>query len=237
MAKGRNQSTELSIEPLIRAKNPRPKVEKLIKSIEANETLRDILVSVIAEDATLLAAIKEKANENSTQEKPPVARGRRIEQEEYIEGQWLRLEYVPCGSSRCKKEPDEHGPYWYSYKLLGGRWRAVYFGRKRPKLRQQLNEKRVKTLLTKLETTKEIDDQAIKKLGQAVVDLSSVKGAEAKELRVRAATLISDEEQRRETHLRKAHRQLLEKVLSGKKLNRRERASFDEVCQLLLSYR
>ena len=68
-------------------------------------------------------------------------------------------------------------------------------------------------------------------------DLSTVKRAEAKELRIRVATLISDEEQRREAHLRKAHSSLLEKVLSGKKLNKKERASFYEVCQLLLSCR
>lgn len=44
-----------------------------------------------------------------------------------------RLEYVRCGSKKCRCASGElHGPYWYAYWSEGGRTRSQYIGKKLP---------------------------------------------------------------------------------------------------------
>ena len=51
-----------------------------------------------------------------------------------LAGVTYQLEYVACGSTRCKKQPDRHGPYWYAYwwDPARERTRSRYVGKQLP---------------------------------------------------------------------------------------------------------
>ena len=50
------------------------------------------------------------------------------------DGAWLRQEMRPCGSPRCRRVPDLHGPYWSAYYRAPGQEQLhhIYIGRELP---------------------------------------------------------------------------------------------------------
>jgi hypothetical protein len=46
-----------------------------------------------------------------------------------VGGVTYQLRYVRCGKPRCRRW---HGPYWYSYRKVGGRVVCRYIGKREP---------------------------------------------------------------------------------------------------------
>ncbi len=227
------------VECLESRKDDTDPVDQLIQELSANERLRGHFIRAVARDEGLLrdiSAVVEGGVDKATEQPgfPPIGHGRRIEQDEPISGGWLRLEYVPCGNPRCRKDPDEHGPYWYSHRFLDGRWRMKYHGTSRPALEPPVAVEDARRVLDVLGGRAELTDQELTHLRRIVADLNATAGSPEMLLRVKALDLIVREKKRRGSQLRQLHTEFLEKSLAGLPLTTEERVTFDNAADLLM---
>lgn len=108
-------------------------------------------------------------------DEPPL-QGKRViqEKERLATGTWIRLEQVPCGNPRCRKVPDLHGPYWYSYALKDGQWRATYHGREPSKRFHARDLNRLRSAIATRSTTPA--DIALIRLAELTLPLGLIHG-------------------------------------------------------------
>ncbi len=159
--------------------------------------------------------------------KPKPLEGRKIVHEEPTEWGWLRQELVPCRNPRCRKDPDHHGPYWYSYRLLNRRWIMTYHGKERPALEGKISLADAEDRVRRLSRRMTLDKNDLDRLSRIVTDLSNETNAAVLRVRTQAGALISREYERRDADLRDRVRSLTAKKDRGETLTPDEERSLD----------
>lgn len=165
---------------------------------------------------------------------PPEADGRVVTEEPIREGLVLRLQYVPCGKPKCRKQPDEHGPYWYSYYFVKGRWKREYHGRNRPPAEDFWTTEQAKSVIAALPQGQRLDDQQVtmlETLANAMASMSEDLRAAA--LEQRARQLVSAERQRRDDEIRQRYEELASRKTAGVQLTSGEREELNRICDVL----
>jgi len=167
--------------------------------------------------------------------RPPLPHGHRIDTELRCSWGWLRLEYVPCNSDRCRLTVDEHGPYWYSYRFVKDRWRVHYHGRQRPRFPRKVATKAVLSSIEALEKQASIDDEEMKRLQGHVENLFLYPDSARQAVAEKAQALVARERARRDRSLRERHLLLLRKAESGEELTESEQAEMEVTAAALLA--
>ncbi len=213
-------------------------IEEFVRFCATSSTLRSSFVQALQLAPDILrdaATAPLAAAADVVHEEPPTATGRRVESSERFDDRWLRSEWVPCGNARCKKEPDLHGPYWYSYTWTNDRWRTKYHGRKRPDFGPSRSLGEVRETLALLSAKPDLTEAEVTKLCNQVADLAHLDGAEVSELRREAALLVARHEERRELEIVERHRSLSARALVGEQLTSKERDELAHLSGLLAS--
>ncbi len=203
------------------------------------------LISALLEDADLGLAFEKvisrlgKPGDNRSMSSP--ARllsyhpGRRVvEEHRQGENEWLRLEYVPCGKRGCRKDPDEHGPYWYRYDWNQARetWRARYIGREKPLIEPpDLGE--IRSVLEPIFEREEATDVDVRMCNEQLELLQGLDGPDALELRRKASSLLARYSSRRERRTLERFEALDAKRARGEELSETERLEMKRVARRL----
>jgi hypothetical protein len=165
---------------------------------------------------------------------PPISFWPRVKEEPIRDGLVLRLQYVPCGKPKCRKEPDEHGPYWYSYYLVNGRWKCEYHGRNRPPAEEFWTIDQAEEIVSGESKDQSLDDEQVamlERLANAMAAMSEDPHAVALERRARR--LVAAERQRRDDWIRQRYEELSSKTNAGAQLNSAEREELNRICGAL----
>ncbi len=165
---------------------------------------------------------------------PPEAESRVVTEETIRDGLVLRLQYVPCGKAKCQKVPDEHGPYWYSYYLVNGRWKREYHGRNRPPAEDFWTIEQAKMYVVGVPEGMSLDDRKVttlETLANAMAAMSEDPRAAALENRSRK--LVAAERQRRDNWIRDRYDALASKRNAGADLSREERHELSRLGRIL----
>ena len=129
--------------------------------------------------------------------------------------------------------PDEHGPYWYGYGFLGGRWRARYHGRLRPDPTTMTTREQAAELLTEFTSRDALSDDQLDSMVALAMDMVTLGDPESDAHAQSAQALIARERQRRDDLVLERHRQLLAKSLAGQELTPEEVAALQHASDLL----
>ena len=165
---------------------------------------------------------------------PPEPDGRVVKEEPIRDGLVLRLQYVPCGKPRCRKDPDEHGPYWYSYYLVNGRWKREYHGRNRPPADEFWTIDQAEEIVSRMADGQSLDDQQVTKLERLANAMAATsEDPRAAALERRARRLVTAERQRRDDWIRRRYEQLASKRTAGIQLTDDERADLSRLGRVL----
>ena len=161
------------------------------------------------------------------------------EEEELPDGTILRCEYVPCGKASCRKEPDEHGPYWYSYSLLAGNLKATYHGRDRPPLpNSSCIDEATRFLSHDFEGRSLTEDERAELRAIAEAMSSLRENARAPTLEKTARELLRRDERRTEEAIRSRFEALISRRDSSPEtFTAEERGELEQLSGLLESYR
>jgi hypothetical protein len=207
---------------------------RCVRSLVVDKSLHRPFFRVLREEASELLGELTRISKQSENEKDllsqspdgePSENGREIVGKEKIGDTWLRLEKVPCRSPRCRKKPDLHGPYWYSYRWAKGRWRAKYHGRNRPDIFPRYSLDDAQRILDECSGLDGFSDEKTTELRRIIADMSRQSGDVALALRAKASRLLSEIHERYEY--------LVDKALSGEALTADERESMTHLSGLL----
>lgn len=222
VAKRKTPKALLQFEKFLRSKDdPQPFILVFLKFLEGDQKLSAAFSSALQKETALIAQLRDSL-EPGPRPKIPVAPGREIADGPYPDERgWLRLEYVPCGRERCKKQPDKHGPYWYRYERVGASWRSSYIGRSPSRIPPNaLDETRIR--LGRLSKKKSLTSNELREVCDLIGGLESIEGDEAQSVRAKARTVLDAESKRRKAEAAKDHESLLKKTLAGKQLTEEE---------------
>lgn len=169
----------------------------------------------------------------------PQYSGRRVvETRQLSSTKQLRLEWVPCGSQRCKKNVDEHGPYWYRYEWDGTAWRSYYLGTSEPHSFTNLAIAEAKVL--KWLRKAELSDVEAAEAGEMVAGLNNYDGGEesrAQELADKIGSALTQRririQERHEALGRGRHSELFAKVRRGEGLTETELSEFERLASII----
>ena len=165
---------------------------------------------------------------------PPEPESRVAKEETIRDGLVLRLQYVPCGKARCRKDPDEHGPYWYSYYLVNGRWKREYHGRNRPPAGAFWTIEQAEKCLSSVPEGEELDDRQVTTLETLANGMAAMsEDPRAAAIEKQARTLVTTERQRRDDWIRQRYDELASKRNAGVELTRDERDELNRICGVL----
>ncbi len=166
---------------------------------------------------------------------PPVPRGRRVV-EEFLQSQsWYRREFVPCGSRRCRKPKDEHGPYWYSYRFENGRWRPKYHGRDRPEAIAVVDLQHAERLIRASSTETVLTPEQVRELRVLRDQIASAPGGEAARIRQELGALVRKQRQLAQESARLEYSKLLREAFSSDSLSAEQERLLAEVGDYLRS--
>lgn len=143
---------------------------------------------------------------------PPPAEVREAGPAELIrEGVFVRPEYVRCNKRRCKN--DEHGPYWYCYRRINGRWKREYVGRERPKSEAFWTISDARKTVEELLGYQQLNDEQISTLRGIANAMGAIADdADALEVEQASRRRLLDEERFRTKQAQKCFEQLLAKA-------------------------
>jgi hypothetical protein len=165
---------------------------------------------------------------------PPVPEGRVVTEEPIRDGLVLRLQYVPCGKARCRKDPDEHGPYWYSYYLVNGRWKREYHGRNRPPAEAFWTIEQAEGIISVVPEGQSLDDQQVTMLETVANAMAAMsEDSRAVTLERRARRRVAAERERRDHWIRQRYEELASRRDDGAKLTDDERAELSRLGRIL----
>jgi len=165
---------------------------------------------------------------------PPASKGRVEREERPFDWLTLRLEFVPCGKAKCRKTPDEHGPYWYSYRLVAGHWKREYHGRNRPEPEDFWTIERAEECLSKICDASALDDAQVTDLEKLAGGMAALSAdPRAAELQKRARSVLVQERKRREESIRQRYEYLSSKRNADAKLTAEEKDELSRLGRIL----
>jgi hypothetical protein len=226
----------IHIQEILSSPSPNAVLSYFVEQLAMRPEIKKIFIDIVQQNKEfpqLELVLPEYAEAPKSTATVPVSEGRRIVSTERVNGTILRLEYVPCGSSRCRKRPDEHGPYWYSYRLVDGKWTIRYYGTTKPASPPMISFKEAKDIIGRISKLNIIEEEDIHALYRILAAFASDDNKITIALKDSTISLIEREHMRREYLVRDRHRRLLSKAESGRHLNKKEQKDLENAAALL----
>lgn len=164
---------------------------------------------------------------------PPPAELREAGPAEQVrEGVFVRPEYVRCNKARCKK--DEHGPYWYSYRRINGKWKREYVGKEHPRAEDLWTLEDAQRTIAELLRLRRLDREQMNTLCQIANAMGAIaEDAKALELQRAARNRLVEEEKLSAEHARREFEELSTAVRQGRELSPEEAKQLQSAADFL----